>query len=179
MTLSATALTAALADNIQAAPPAVLVHTTVRAALVFASDQAAVAGGLSIPAVALAEGVLTNMFTTRLSFVAVVLFALTVVGSGAGVLTSGWQSNRAGSEAQAAGRPANLPAATKDEKTAATELPADRLRPQKVSQAEAASERQERLLGSIDFDGIDDPKATLLDVLDQLRSKVSIDVRRE
>jgi cobalt-zinc-cadmium efflux system membrane fusion protein len=64
--------------------PAALVGATVRAAVVFASGQAA-AGALPGKAAVLAEGVLRAMIVTRLKTVAAVLLAVGMLGIGAGL----------------------------------------------------------------------------------------------
>jgi RNA polymerase sigma factor (sigma-70 family) len=83
--LSAVLLGNALADS--AAPAAVsnsLLTSTLKAAPLFAAGQV-VAGAVSAPVVALAEGVLHTMATSKLRILAGVLFLLALVGSGLGM----------------------------------------------------------------------------------------------
>jgi WD40 repeat protein len=70
-----------------AAAPTELVNGTVRAALLFASNQTAAAGLISAPVAALTEGVLKAMLVTKLKIVTAVMLTVGVVGSGAGMLT--------------------------------------------------------------------------------------------
>jgi uncharacterized protein (TIGR03067 family) len=87
--LSGGALTAMLAQNVASAcvPPSV-VSSTIKAASVFAAGQAAAAGLISAKAAALTEGVLTTMLLTKLKVLTAVLLAVTLLGSGAVLLSS-------------------------------------------------------------------------------------------
>ncbi|HEV3259406.1 MAG TPA: sigma-70 family RNA polymerase sigma factor [Gemmataceae bacterium] len=70
-----------------AAPPAALVHTTIRAAVGFAAGAPIIAGAVSHQAAVLAEGVLKSMLLTKVRIGAAILLAVGLAGTGAGVLT--------------------------------------------------------------------------------------------
>jgi RNA polymerase sigma factor (sigma-70 family) len=72
--------------------PAPLVHSTVQAALQFAQGPAVAAGTVSATAFALAKGVLTSMFFTKLKTLAAVVLAAGTVVIGAGVI-AGQEAN--------------------------------------------------------------------------------------
>jgi RNA polymerase sigma factor (sigma-70 family) len=84
VTLSATGLAGLLSENaLSAAVPAVLTDSTVKGALLFAL------GNIAGHAAALAEGVLQAMWGSKMKLAVVMLLALAVVGTGAGVLAFG------------------------------------------------------------------------------------------
>jgi hypothetical protein len=88
VTLSATALTTALAHNAEAAAvPMPLVVATSKAAAALAAGQAAAVGVVSASVAALMEGVLQAMLLTKLKIAAVVLLTVGSLGTGAGVCT--------------------------------------------------------------------------------------------
>lgn len=87
--LSTVGLTTLLLDNVaSAAVPAALVESTVQAAALFAAGQATVLGWASAEAVALAEGVLKAMITSKLKWAAMAILALGLVGSGTRLLVA-------------------------------------------------------------------------------------------
>ena len=86
LALSAGALTLALSQNAAAAVPAVLVSSTVEAAILFAAGKAA-AGLVSATVAALTEGVLHTMFLTKLKFATAALLALAMLRTGVGVVS--------------------------------------------------------------------------------------------
>jgi RNA polymerase sigma factor (sigma-70 family) len=86
LTLSAGLLAALLSSNASATMPTALINTTLQAALLTAANQAAAAGMISAPVAALTKGVLQAMFVTKLKIAAAVLLAVSVVGSGVGVI---------------------------------------------------------------------------------------------
>jgi len=69
-----------------AAVPTALGHSMVKAALVFAASQRAASEVVSAQAAALAEGVLQAMSITKIKVAAAVLLAVSVIGTGAGVV---------------------------------------------------------------------------------------------
>jgi RNA polymerase sigma factor (sigma-70 family) len=83
--LTGVALAAALAQTASAGVPASVASSTIKAATLFAAGPAT-AGGMSIKAVALAEGVLRTMLLTKLKIATVVLGVLLTAG---GFLGSG------------------------------------------------------------------------------------------
>jgi RNA polymerase sigma factor (sigma-70 family) len=80
------ALAAVLAEEAAASAPVAVLSSTVEAVRLFAAGQAAGTGGLSVQAVALADGVLKAMLLAKLKIASVVLLAVAVVGAGAIVL---------------------------------------------------------------------------------------------
>lgn len=85
VTLTVAALTAALWQHAaEAAPPVLLMTTSVRSALLFASGQTA--NGISPQAATLAEGVLRTMFVTKLKWTALMVLIVSLFAAG-GVLT--------------------------------------------------------------------------------------------
>jgi RNA polymerase sigma factor (sigma-70 family) len=86
LTLSSALLsTLAMQESALAALPSALVADTTRAALLAAGGQST-AGAVSTQVVALSEGAVTAMSTSRLSIVAVILLTLGLAGAGAGLL---------------------------------------------------------------------------------------------
>lgn len=82
-------LAALLAQNAASASvPAAVVCSTIRAASLFAAGQAAVAGGISVKAVALMEGVLKNMSLTKLKIATTVVLGVGLLGVGWGLYPS-------------------------------------------------------------------------------------------
>jgi RNA polymerase sigma factor (sigma-70 family) len=96
VTLSSGMLAALVSSNATAAVPAVLVDSTVKAALLFAAGRSAVGGALSLSAAALAKGALQAMLITKVKWALAVLLVVGVAGSGTGVLTyRTWAAGRA------------------------------------------------------------------------------------
>jgi RNA polymerase sigma factor (sigma-70 family) len=86
VTLSAGLLTLGWSEKGAAVSPA-LVESTTRAAASFAAGQSAAAGAISPYVAALTKGVLRTMFLTKLKLAAVLMLAVGVAGTGAGVLS--------------------------------------------------------------------------------------------
>jgi RNA polymerase sigma factor (sigma-70 family) len=87
LALSAAGLATLLAGKAAAASvPAPVVLCTVKAAAFSTAGQALAAGAISARAAALSQGVLQGMFLVKLKTVAVVLLAVGILGSGAGLL---------------------------------------------------------------------------------------------
>jgi RNA polymerase sigma factor (sigma-70 family) len=87
VTLSAGLVATVLAEQTASAGvPATLVHSTVKAATLFAAGKAS-AAGVSAPVATLVEGVLHEMFQTKLKIAVAWLLAVALIGAGAGVLT--------------------------------------------------------------------------------------------
>jgi RNA polymerase sigma factor (sigma-70 family) len=72
-------------NSASASVPGAVVGSTMRAASLFAAGQAAAGGALSAKAVAVAEGVLTTMFMTRLKIATAVLLGVGLLGIGWGL----------------------------------------------------------------------------------------------
>jgi RNA polymerase sigma factor (sigma-70 family) len=89
LTVSGGALAAVLSQDAASAcvPPSV-VSSTIKAASVFAAGQAAAAGLISAQAAALTQGVLKAMLLTKFKALTAVLLAVTLLGSGAVLLSS-------------------------------------------------------------------------------------------
>ena len=88
LALSAAALALLTAERTaSAAVPAALVHTVVKAAVLFAAGKA-VAGVASAKAVAWTQGVLRTMFFSKMKLVVAVAAAVAVVATGTGLLMS-------------------------------------------------------------------------------------------
>jgi hypothetical protein len=85
--LSLGAFGTVLTHGTASAVPAVLVDSTVKAAMLVAAGQAAMAGVVSAQVAALTKGVLQTMFVTKLAIAGTVLLAVSFVGAGAGLLT--------------------------------------------------------------------------------------------
>jgi RNA polymerase sigma factor (sigma-70 family) len=89
LTVSGGALAAVLPhDAASACVPPSVVSSTIKAASVFAAGQAAAAGMISAQAAALTEGVLKAMLLTKFKVLTAVLLAVTLLGSGAVLLSS-------------------------------------------------------------------------------------------
>jgi RNA polymerase sigma factor (sigma-70 family) len=160
-------LAAALAEGTaSAAVPVALVETTVRLGLACAAGAGPSA---SIPAVALAEGVVRTMFLAKIKMAAVVLLALGLVGSGMGFL--GYRPSTGGEGLAAAQEPGRVASPTKA---------AEKAKPPAEAAAPAATTRplREALNAVIQFGGADDPKATLEEILGMLgdRHDVRFDI---
>jgi RNA polymerase sigma factor (sigma-70 family) len=84
LTAATTAVLAAQ-RTVSAALPAALVHTTLKAALLFAAGKA-VAGAVSSQALTWTQGVLRTMFLSKLKILAAVALLMGATGTGAGLL---------------------------------------------------------------------------------------------
>jgi RNA polymerase sigma factor (sigma-70 family) len=173
-------LAAAVADHAAAAvPAAALVASTVRLGLTFAPGAAA--PSLPTPATTLAEGVLHGMFLTKVKLAAACFLALGLVGSGAGLLS---HRLNAGQEPAAQGPGAPPPKAPPPARAAAEKAPPAA----KEAEAEAVPtlerrdlELRDALRNPIRFNGADDSKMTLAEVLEQLAKQyhVAFDVNEK
>jgi RNA polymerase sigma factor (sigma-70 family) len=127
LALPAAGLIALLTEEmVSAAVPTTLVHATVRAAACFAAGKTVAAGMVSANAVALAEGALTTMLTTKMKLAAALLLTVGLLGSGVRMFV---QADDAAPPAPAA-KPAEAKA---EEKPAATDTVGDPLPPGAVS----------------------------------------------
>jgi protocatechuate 3,4-dioxygenase beta subunit len=93
ITLTGAALAAVLAEKAAANVPSLLVASTLQTTLLLASGEAATA---SMPAVALAEGVLKAMFATKLKIATAILVTVSLLALGAGVLSRPLLAHRTG-----------------------------------------------------------------------------------
>jgi RNA polymerase sigma factor (sigma-70 family) len=87
LALSTAALASALTlRSASASVPPTLMNSTLKAAMLVAAGQAATAGTVSVQAAALSQGVLRNMFLTKLTAACAVLFGIAVLGASAALL---------------------------------------------------------------------------------------------
>jgi RNA polymerase sigma factor (sigma-70 family) len=93
ITLPGAAVAAVLAEKADDDVPSLLVASTLQTTLLLASGQAATA---SVPAVALAEGVLNTMFATTLKIATALLVTAGLLALGAGVLSRPLLAQRTG-----------------------------------------------------------------------------------
>jgi RNA polymerase sigma factor (sigma-70 family) len=160
--LSAAALAEALAQEGEAALlPAALAAATTTAGRAFAlgtSDSLS-----TTTTVTLAEGVLKSMFFTKLKLAAAFMVALALMGLGSQLI------------ARQGIRPANpsTPPSMIEQRVGAELARAADNNPAAPAQEKHKGRRdlamRDALRGEIKFDGMDDPKSTLQDVLDRLR----------
>ena len=164
-------LAAALAAHTTpAAAPAALVESAVQSSLSFGRSGASAA--LTASAVALAQGVLRSMLISKLKLAVAVLLTLGLAGTGAGLFK----------QYGAARQPAPKPAPTAEKKNevrdAAAKAPVERPAPVPAPKEERRP-RQDKQLSEVlktrvKFNTIDDPNATLAEVLDLLAHRYDI-----
>jgi RNA polymerase sigma factor (sigma-70 family) len=106
--LSAMAATAALAESVSAAPPA-LIKSTLQAALLFGAGKATVATVASTQVLALADGLLRTMWLTKVKIVAAACLVIGLIGGSAGVLAFQSLGNRSSLETKAPEQPVQIP----------------------------------------------------------------------
>jgi RNA polymerase sigma factor (sigma-70 family) len=175
VTLTATAMTALLAQTADAAVPVVLFGTTLASARVFVAGSTAAGGTLGTAGV-LAEGVLQNMFMTKLKATAAMLLLMAVVGSSAGMLMYGSGSTVVEASSAQAKEPKDNGPAKKDDKKKPP--PAGNSKPaEETANAKKVSRHKQlidRLADTVQFDGYDDPRFTLQDALDHLADRYDL-----
>jgi RNA polymerase sigma factor (sigma-70 family) len=166
VSLSGAALSVAILETARAAPvPAELAAATAHLGPVFSAGVACVD---PTNASILAEGVMTTMSLTKLQLTAVVLVAFGLFGAGSGIFVRRGEARL------------DPPAATADPMKVTVAAPAPQ--PKTIDQPAVPpamfSDRELRdaLTRTTTYDGIDDPKATLQDALDQLRAKYNIEI---
>ncbi len=149
--MSGGALAAVLSPNVSSASvPASVASSTIKAASLFAVEQATAAGAISLQAVALAEGVIKTMLLTKLKIVTAVLVVLAVLGAGAFALTQQVQADRS-AEKPVAEKP--VPAERRpDQLVRAEKGPA--VQPLK-EQAEKNTHAQEPQLAACEWAGVE------------------------
>jgi RNA polymerase sigma factor (sigma-70 family) len=108
VSLTAAGAVLALEENSRAAVPALLAGSTIQAATILTSKQAAGGAVISAPVMALTEGVLKVMFFTKLKLAAVVV-GVTALSAGTGVVIYGRQVGEAAATPQTKSTP--VPAA--------------------------------------------------------------------
>lgn len=163
LALSVTTLGALLStEAVRAQAPAVLVESTVRAALTYAAGRPVAAA-----AVGLAEGAIRAMFLTKLKFTAAVLVACLTLG-GTGVLTY-----RAAADSGAGAAPQ---AAANPEKPAPAEPAGEKEHPLAAAWDDLASDDEARALPAV-LAFAKDPKVTLPFLKERVKP-VLVDARR-
>jgi RNA polymerase sigma factor (sigma-70 family) len=174
--VTTTALATLLAENATAAVPVALFDTTLNSALLFATGQAVVAGTISPPAVAAAEGVLKTMFLAKLKIAVSVILLVAIAGSGAGMFIyapGGPDEDNFAAKQEKIARQSDIKANDKAMPPARAESKAEP-EPAKAKNANRAKELIDRLAKPIDFNGFDDPKMTLQDAMEHLADKFEL-----
>ena len=105
VSLTAAGAVLALEESSRAAVPALLAGSTIQAATILTSKQAAGGAVISAPVMALTDGVLKVMFFTKLKLAAV-LVGVTVLSAGTGVVIYGRQAGEAAAAPQTKSTPA-------------------------------------------------------------------------
>jgi len=177
LTLSAAALTALLTDHAVEAStvPLSLASTTIKAALLVATGTS-LAAGVSTGAAALTKGVLKAMFLTKLKIATAVALTLAVAGMGGGMFTyKTWAGSKSDEKKDAAaskdkgelkpGVGANASAPPEVAKPSPAEAPA---------KANTTRQMHEVLATTVMFEGRDDPKSPLNEVLDQFAAQYNL-----
>jgi RNA polymerase sigma factor (sigma-70 family) len=172
--VSAGALAAVLTENavLRAAPPLALREITIRTSLLFAAGTARQT--LSAPLAALVAGVVRSMILNKVKFVGIVVLALGIVGAGTGFF--GYRT-----DAEPPPSKPSPPAANPDHGRVEAQAPAlakAEVAPQPSvnlpAQNNGASRLREQLSQEIDYQGLEDLKATLSDALDQLSKRYNL-----
>jgi RNA polymerase sigma factor (sigma-70 family) len=172
--VSAGALAAVLTENavLRAAPPLALREITIRTSLLFAAGTARQT--LSAPLAALVAGVVRSMILNKVKFVGIVVLALGIVGAGTGFF--GYRT-----DAEPPPSKPSPPAANPDHGRVEAQAPAlakAEVAPQPnvnlPAQNNGASRLREQLSQEIDYQGLEDLKATLSDALDQLSKRYNL-----
>jgi RNA polymerase sigma factor (sigma-70 family) len=161
--LSAAALSATLPESLRAAVPPTLIESTVRLGMSYAAGAAVSA--LSVQAAVLAEGVLKTMFLTKVKLAAAVFLSLGIVGSGVGFLTHG--TGKGQQAAVALESPLPAPVREKDDKKEPPRGDEKQVEAPPVPIEELSRELREKLDKPVDYQGIEDPRVTLGEVLQQ------------
>jgi RNA polymerase sigma factor (sigma-70 family) len=168
--VSAGALAVVLAENatLRAAVPAALCEMTIRTSVLFAAGTAGQA--LSAPLAALVEGVVRSMFFSKMKFVAIVVLALGLVGSGVGFVA------HRGDAEQPEKKLVAKPAAASVGKTKPKAAPAEGHQPPRpvVEENKRLHDWHDKLLQPISFPGLDDSKSTLTDILVGLERRYNL-----
>ena len=107
----------------------------------------------------MAKGVVIGMLLRKVEVVGVVVLAMALVAGGAGWLSHGPGEGGAVAAHAAAAGEKKAPEKKAEEKKAEDKAPA-------VDTPGRSDELHERLIRTVDYAGIDDPKTTLLEALD-------------
>jgi RNA polymerase sigma factor (sigma-70 family) len=171
VTVSAGALASALAQHAGATDvPTALTTSTLETVLTQLGKAGTAAGALATPAVLLAEGVIHAMIVTKLQTVLVLLLALGLLGTGAGL--AAWEAGEKPGPTKTA--PAPPAQADKDAKQEADPKAKPEAQEDKAPEPPRDLELVEALKRRVKFNGADDPKATLSEVLDILSNRFNL-----
>jgi RNA polymerase sigma factor (sigma-70 family) len=177
LTLSAVALTALLTEHAVEAysVPVSLASTTIKAALLVAAGTS-LAAGASTGAAALTEGVLKAMFLTKLKIATAVVLTLAVAGMGGGMFTFKTWAGAKGDEKKTA-------AASKEKGESKPGTGVNAPAPPEVAKQSSAEgspkanqgrQMHDVLATTVMFDGRDDPKSTLDELLEQFAAQYNL-----
>jgi RNA polymerase sigma factor (sigma-70 family) len=178
--VSAGALAAVLTENtvLRAAPSLALREITIRTSLLLAAGTTGQT--LSVPLAALVEGVVRSMILSKVKFVAIAVLAIGFTGSGLGFLAHGTSASPPSSSSPPSVNQYHARVVAPAPALAKAEAPAQpNVNP--PAQNNVASRLREKLSQEIDYSGVDDARATLGDVLDQLskRYNLTFDIDQE
>lgn len=169
--VSAGALAAVLAENaaLRAVPPLALREITIRTSLLFAAGTAGQT--LSAPLAALVEGVVRSMLLSKVKYALIVVLAVGFAGSGLGFLAHHTNASPPSSPSpppvnQDHGRIEALAPANAEAKAPAP--------PNPNLPAAPLNDARSMLNTVIDYQGLEDARATLSDALDQLSKRYNL-----
>jgi RNA polymerase sigma factor (sigma-70 family) len=172
--VSVGALTVMLAENetMRAAPSLALREMTVRTSLLFAAGTAG--QSLSAPLAALVDGVVRSMILSKVKFAVVIVLALGIAGAGAGIL--GFHSEAEQPTSKQLSKPAT---AAPEGVAVKTKAKNDESKPYVpppavVGETQALLTMRDKLAQPVDYPGLDDANATLIDVLDMVSKRYNI-----
>ncbi len=172
--VSAGALAALLAENtiLRAAPPVALREVTIRTSLLLAAGMTGQT--LSAPLAAVVEGVVRSMFLSKVKFVAIAMLAIGIAGAGTGFL--GYRTVAeppAPIEKKIKSAPVTpagvvINTQKKEDETKQASPPA-------VAKVEQHTpDWREKLMNSVEYPGLEDARATLIDALDMLDKRFGV-----
>jgi RNA polymerase sigma factor (sigma-70 family) len=179
--VSAGALTVMLAENevLRAAPSLAPREMTVRTSLLFAAGTAGQT--LSAPLAALVEGVVRSMFLSKVKFVVIVVLALGLVGTGLGSLAHHTNADPLSSPLLFAKEDdGRKDGPVPDPNKLVAPVPAKPQPPAPVNNQNIPDPgtRQQELRNQLNqpvvYPGLEDARATLVDVLDQLSKRYNL-----
>jgi RNA polymerase sigma factor (sigma-70 family) len=172
LTLSAAAMAAAMTQHAGAVEvPTALIKTTGDTVSIQVSTTGTTVGVMTPPAVVLAEGVIKAMIVTKLKTGVVLLLALCLLGTGAGL--AAWEAGAKPGQGKNA-VPATPAPADQAAKKEAEPAPKTDAAEDKVPDPPRDLEIADRLKRRVKFNGADDPKATFIEVLDILAKRFDL-----
>jgi RNA polymerase sigma factor (sigma-70 family) len=176
LTLSSATLATLLTHNAASAMlvPAALATNTVKAALLVAAGNSLAASVISTPVATLTEGVLQAMFLTKLKIAAAVFLAMGVLGMGGGAFTYNAWAEGKGQDKKEAEKPKEKGDAKNDLSVKAPAPEGKEPAGIKQDSGKRTAKMRDILATEIQFEGIDDPKVTLGEFLDDLSKKYKL-----